>query len=88
MVDHLVHAALTKCHKLGDNTKVVLGDVNRESLNGLVEFAINEAGDDLWFANGQLEAFTFHHFYQNRELKFASALDFPRVGTLSWQNPN
>ncbi len=28
VVDHLIHAALAQCHELGDNAKVVLGDVN------------------------------------------------------------
>ena len=82
MVDHLLHAALAQREQLGDHADVVLGHVDRQALDRLVELAVDLAGDHLRLADGQLEALAAHHLDEHRELQLAAALDLPGVGAL------
>ena len=59
---------------------VLLGDVDREPLDRLVELAVDLAGDDLRLPRGQLEALAPHHLQQDDQLQLAAALDLPGVG--------
>ena len=87
VVGHLVHDALTRGDELGDGTHVLFGNVNRHGLDWLMERAIDLAGDDLGLADGELEALAAHLLDQNGELKFATALDFPRIGATQIKYP-
>ena len=62
--------------------EVVLGHVDRDALDRLVQLAVDRPGDDLRLAHGELEALAPHHLDQDRELQLAAALHLPRVGTL------
>ena len=55
-------------------------------LHRLVQLAIDHAGHNLGLANGQLEAFTTHLLHEDGQSQFATALDFPSVGTLGGEN--
>src|SRR3954447_10390674 len=82
VVDHLLHPTLAQRQQLGRHTEVVLRDVYREPLDGLVELAVDLAGHDLRLAHGQLEALAAHRLDENRKLQLAAALDLPGVGPL------
>ena len=84
VIDHLFHTAFTKGHQLGNNAEIILGDIDGEMLHRLVHLAVDNAGDDLRLAHGELEAFTTHDFHENRQLEFASTLNLPRVRAVSW----
>ena len=88
MIDHLLHAALAQCHELRDDAEVVLGDVDVETLDRLVQLAVDHARHNLRLADRELIAFALHHFYENRELKFASTLHLPRIGALGGKHAN
>ena len=64
------------------DAEVVLGDVDREPLDRLVQLAVDLAGHDLRLADGELEALAAHRLDEHRELQLAAALHLPRVGTL------
>ena len=66
--------------QLGDGADVLLGGVDREPLDRLVQLAVLLVGDDLGLAGGQLEALAPHHLEQDDELQLAAALDLPGVG--------
>src|SRR4029079_12782954 len=68
--------------QLGDDADVVLGDVDRHALDGLVRAAVDLAGDDLRLADRQLEALAAHQLDEHRELQLAAALDLPGVRAL------
>ena len=82
VVDHLLHAALAQGEQLGDDADVVLGDVDRQALDRLVELAVDLAGEHLGLADGQLEALAAHHLDEHGQLQLAAALDLPGVGPL------
>ena len=86
MVDHLLHAPLAQREQLRDDADVVLGHVDREALDRLVQLAVDLARDDLRLADRELEAFAPHRLDEHRELELAAALHFPRVGTLGRQD--
>ena len=67
--------------------RIVLGHVDGEPLDRLVQLAVDLAGDDLRLADGQLEALAPHHLDQDGELQLTAALDLPGVGTLGRSDP-
>jgi hypothetical protein len=85
--DHLLHAALAQAQHLGDDADVVVGDVDRQVLERLVDDAVDLADDHLRLADGELEALASHRLDEDRELQLAAALDLPGVGALGRQHP-
>ena len=67
---------------------MLLGGVDREPLDRLVELAVLLVGDDLGLARGQLEALAPHHLEQDDELQLAAALDLPGVGAADVVDPD
>ena len=53
-----------------------------------MQLAVDHARHNLRLADGELKAFALHHFYENRELKFASTLHLPRIGALGGKHAN
>ena len=88
VVDHLLHAALAQGHELGDDAEVVLGDVDRQPLDRLVDLAVDIAGHDLRLADRELEALAPHHLDQDGQLQLAAALHLPGVRPLGRQHPD
>ena len=66
--------------QLGDRADVLLGDVDRQALDGLVAFGFDVALEHVRLADGQLEALAAHHLDQHRQLQLAAALDLVGVG--------
>ncbi len=82
VVDHLLEPALAQGQQLGQDADVVLGHVDREALDRLVELAVDLPGDDLGLADGQLVTLAAHDLDEHRELELAAALDLPGVRPL------
>jgi hypothetical protein len=82
VVHHLLHAALAQRDQLRDDAEVVLGDVDGQPLDRLVDLAVDDARHDLRLAHGELEALAPHHLDEHGELQLAAPLDLPGVGTL------
>jgi hypothetical protein len=53
-----------------------------------VRLAVDQPGDDLRLADGQLEALPAHDLDEDRELQLAAALHLPGVGALGRQHPD
>ena len=87
VVDHLLHAALAQRQHLCDHADVLLGDVDAEPLDRLVQLAVDLTRDDLRLADGQLEALAAHQLDQHRERELAAALDLPDLGSLGLEHP-
>ena len=79
---------LRSAEQLGDDAEVVLGHVDGQPLDRLVQLAVDLPGDDLRLADGELEALAPHHLDQDRQLQLAAALDLPGVGTLGRADPD
>ena len=60
----------------------LLGGVDREALDRLVDLAVDLARDDLRLAHGQLVALAAHLLDEDGERELTTALDLPGVGTL------
>ena len=58
----------------------VLGAIDDQQFQRLVQLAVDGLGQDFGLADGQLEAFAAHHFDQDGELQFAAAHHFEGVG--------
>ena len=86
VVRHVLHAALTCSHQLGDSAQVLLGHVNDHVLHGLVDLAVDGLGNHLGLTHGQFEAFAAHLLHEDSQGELATALNFPRVRTLGGQN--
>src|SRR6478609_6707768 len=82
VVGHLLHAALAGGHDLRDRAEELLGGVDREALDGLVDLAVDLTRHDLGLAHGQLVALAAHLLDEDGEGQLATALHLPRVGTL------
>ncbi len=82
VVDERLRAALAEREELRDDAEVLLGRVDRDALDGLVQDAVDLARDDLRLADGELEALAAHLLDQDRELELAAALHLPGVGRL------
>src|SRR6478735_8775344 len=82
VVGHLLHAALAGGHDLRDRAEELLGGVDREALDRLVDLAVDLTRHDLRLAHGQLVALAAHLLDEDGEGQLATALDLPRVGTL------
>ena len=68
------------------HAEVLLGRVDRDALDGLVQDAVDLARDDLRLADRQLEALAAHLLDEDGELELAAALHLPRVGRLGRQD--
>ena len=68
MVNHLLHAALAKCHELCDYTEELLRDINGEALHWLLQLSIHCLENHLWLSDGQFKTFTAHNFNENSKL--------------------
>ena len=73
---------------LGDDADVLLGDVDRQPLDRLVELAVDLAGQHLRLPGGQLEALAAHQLQQHDQLQLAAALHLPGVGALGVVDPD
>ena len=71
---------LAERQELGHDAHVVLGDVDREPLDGLVKAAVDLARHRLRLAHRQLEALATHRLDQHRQLQLSPSLHLPRVG--------
>ncbi len=87
VVDHLGQLAPAGTHHLGDGADVLLGDVDGQALDGLVEDPVDLPGHHLGLAHGQLEALAAHDLDQHGQGQLAPALDLPGVGALGVQHP-
>ena len=67
--------------------EVVLGHVDGDVLDRLVDLALHLAGDDLGLADGELEPLAAHHLHEHRELQLAPSLHLPRVGPVGVEDP-
>ncbi len=88
MVDHLFEASLADRQQLGERAEVLLGSVDGEPLDRFVPLAVDLPGDDLWLADGQLEALPAHQLHQDRQRQLPAALDLPGVRPFGWQHPD
>ena len=79
VVDHLLHPALAEREQLRDDADELLGDVDRDALDGLVPLAVDLAHEHLGLADRQLEAFAPHDLGEHGELELAAALHLPGV---------
>ena len=86
VVDDLLHAALAQGEELRDDAEVVLGHVDGEAVDRLVDLAVDLLGEHLRLADGELEALPAHHLDEHRELQLAAALHLPGVGPLGGQH--
>ena len=86
VVDDLLHAALAEREELRDDAEVVLGHVDGEAVDRLVDLAVDLLGEHLRLADGELEALPAHHLDEHRELQLAAALHLPGVGPLGGQH--
>ena len=86
VVDHLLHAAFAQPQQLADHADVVLGHVDGQVLEGLLDLPFDLAGDHPWLAYGELEPLASHRLHQHRELQFPAALHLPGVGTFRGQH--
>src|SRR2546423_1683202 len=68
VVDHLLHATLAQREQLRHDADVVLGDVDRDALDGLMTLAVDLAGQHLRLSDSELEAFATHQLDEDREL--------------------
>ena len=71
---------LRSAKQLRDDADVLLGHVDRQPLDRLVQRAVDLARHDLRLADGQLEALAAHELDEDRQLQLAAALDLPCVG--------
>ena len=81
VIHGLRHAAFAQREQLRDDAEEVVGHVDRERLDGLVDLAVDLAGDNLGTADRQLEALAAQGLDEDGELELAAALDDPGVGT-------
>ena len=84
---HRQHPALAQAEQLGHHADVVVGHVDGEVLDGLVDGPVDLAGHDLGLADGQLEALAAHGLHEDRQLQLAAALDLPDVGAVGVAHP-
>ena len=87
VVRHVVHAALAGGEQLRDRAEVLLGRVDREVLERLVQLAVDRLRDHLRLADGELEALAAHLLDEDRERELAAALHLPGVGTADVERP-
>src|SRR5699024_10559625 len=85
-VVHGLHAALARCHQLGDVAQVLLWSVDGEVFVGLHELTILGAGHDLWLTDGELEALATHRLNEDGQCHLTTALDLPGVGAFGRQH--
>ena len=88
VVDHLLHAPAPQPHQLGDHTDELVGGVDGEAFDRLVDLPVDHPCHHLRLANGQFEAFAAHHFHQHRQLQLTAALHLPGVGTVRRLHPD
>ena len=67
--------------------EVLLGRVDRQPLDRLVQLAVDLAGDHLRLADGQLVALAAHLLDQDRQRQLAAALHLPGVRALGRAAP-
>src|SRR6476646_2114154 len=87
VVGHLLHAALAGSHDLRDRAEVLLGGVDGQALDRLVQLAVDLLGDHLRLADGQLVALAAHLLHEDGQRQLTAALDLPGVGALGRQDP-
>ena len=80
VIDQRFRAPLAEREELRQHAEVLLGRVDRDTLDGLVHLAVDLPRHDLRLADRQFEALTSHLLDENRELELAPALNFPGVG--------
>ena len=88
VVDDLLHAPLAEGEELGDDAEELVGHVDGDPVDGLVDDAVDLAGEHLGLADGELEALPAHHLDEHGELQLAAALHLPGVGPLGGQHPD
>src|SRR5665811_940417 len=88
VVDHLLHAALADGQQLGDGAEMLLGRVDREALERLVDLAVDQAGNHLRLADRHLVALAAHLLDQDGQRQLTTALHLPGVGRLGGQYPD
>ena len=86
--DDVFHAPLAPRQQLRHRPEVLLGDVERNALHGLVDLTVDQLGQHLRLAHGELEPFPAHQFDQHGQGELAAALDLPGVGPLRGLHPD
>ena len=79
VVGHLLHAPLARGHQLGDGADELLGAVDRQRLERLVQLPVDRLGHHLRLADGQLEALPAHLLDEHGQRQLAAALHLPGV---------
>ncbi len=82
VVGHLLQAALATRQQLRDRADVLLGGVDREPLDRLVQLAVDLLRQHAGLPSGQLEALAAHQLEQDDQLQLAAALHLPGIGAL------
>ncbi len=85
MVAHLFQTTTPFPEKLSDGPHMFVGYVNSHAFGRLVGYPIDDFGEHLRLAYREFEAFAAHNFNEDGELKFASALNLPRIGPFGWE---
>ena len=86
VIDHLRQPPLAKREELRDHADVVLGRVDGQALDGLVQLPVDLARDDLRLADGELEPLAAHQLDEHGELELAATLHLPGVGALGGEH--
>ena len=79
VIDERLRSALPEREQLGQDAEVLLGRVDRDTLDRLVHLSVYLPRHDLRLADRQLEAFTSHLLHEDRQLQLATSLYLPGV---------
>ena len=82
LIVHHRHLALATGDDVDDLAGVLLGEVDREVLDGLVLDAVDLVDDHLGLADLQLVALAAHRLDEDGEVQHATPVDDPAIGRL------
>ena len=86
VVDERLRPALAEREQLRDDAEVLLGNVDRDTFDRLVQAPVDRSRHDLRLAHRQLEALAAHLLDEHRQLELSSPLHLPRVRAGSRQD--
>ena len=81
VVDHVGHGALARGEQRGDVADELLGHVDGDVFDRLVQLAVDDPRDHLGLADGEFESLATHGLDQHGQLQLAATLDLPGVGS-------
>ena len=83
MIDHLRSLALAGAHRFHHDAHKLLGAIDGQVLQRLLQLTVDRFGQNLWLAYHQLEALAAHRLDQNCELQLSASRDTERLGTVT-----